>query len=112
METKEIRNVEYLRKLLNKYRNTSKASDDKTAFYTAEIKLVNYYELGCVITDMIKLCILSLDQDAQNVSDTVKKSSVNVARILEVALQLFPLDEFELLTEINDLVVADSNNND
>ena len=112
MENKETRNVEYLRKLMNKYRNISKVSDDKTAFYTAEIKLVNYYELGCVITDMIKLCILSLDQDAQNVSDTVKNSSVNVARILEVALQLFPLDEFELLTEINDLVVADSNNND
>lgn len=112
MENKETRNVEYLRKLMNKYRNTSKVSDDKAAFYTAEIKLVNYYELGCVITDMIKLCILSLDQDAQNVSDTVKNPSVNVARILEVALQLFPLDEFELLTEINDLVIADNNNND
>ncbi|MDA6069154.1 hypothetical protein NJT12_05935 [Flavobacterium sp. AC] len=56
MEAKEIKNVEYLRKLVNKYLDISKEADNKTDC-SAEIKFVNYYELGCTITDMLKLCI-------------------------------------------------------
>jgi len=105
MEAKEIKDLQYLRKLMSQNLNTLKGPNDKTEFYTAEIKLVNYFELGCVITNMLKLCILALDHEAPKISGTVKNPSINVALILEVVMQLFPVDEFELLSEINELLI-------
>lgn len=92
---------------MSKYLNTSKKSNDQTE-YSAEIKFVNYYELGCTITDMLKLCILALNEETRKPSEKGETSSVNVALILEVVLQMFPINELELLTEINELVMADS----
>ena len=109
MEAKEIKDLEYLKKLMSLYLNTLKTPKDNTEYYTAEIKLLHYGELGCVITNMLKLCILALDSEAQEISKRIKNPSVDVALILEVVLQLFPVDEFELLSEINDLFIADSN---
>jgi hypothetical protein len=57
---------------------------------------------------MLKLCILALDSESQEISQRIKNPSVDVGLILEVVLQLFPVDEFELLSEINELFVADS----
>jgi hypothetical protein len=110
MKKNEVKNFEYLKKLTSQYLNTLKAPNDKTEFYVAEIELADYSELGCVITNMLKLCILALDSEAPKISDTIKSPSINVALILEVVLQLFPVDEFELLSEINELLIADSNN--
>lgn len=107
MKTEEIKDLEYLRKLMTKYLNTLKTPNDKTEFYTAEIKFLNYYELGCVITNMLKLCVLALDSETQKISDTIRNPSINVSLILEVVLQLFPVDEFELLSEINEFLIAD-----
>ncbi|WP_428232119.1 hypothetical protein [Flavobacterium sp.] len=107
METNEIKNLNNLRKLIAPYFNTLKPANDTTEIYTAQIKLVNYYELGCVITNMIKLCVLALEQDAHKISGTGKNPSINVALILEIALQMFPMDEFELLSEINEMLISD-----
>lgn len=112
MEEKGIKDLEYLKKLVSRYLNTLKAPKDKTEYYTAEIKLLHYGELGCVITNMLKLCILALDSESQEISKRIKNPSVDVALILEVVLQLFPRDEFELLSEINELFIVDSNHVD
>jgi len=61
---------------------------DESKTYTAQIKVLNYFELGCVISDMIKLCILALDHDLHNVGEK-KKQSINVSLILVTVLQLF-----------------------
>ncbi|MFH6994782.1 hypothetical protein [Flavobacterium sp. FlaQc-48] len=108
METKEIKDLEYLKKLMSLYLNTLKTPTDNTEYFTAEIKLLHYGELGCVITNMLKLCILALDSEAQEISKRIKNPSVDVVLILEVILQLFPVDEFELLSEINELLIANS----
>lgn len=109
MEIAETKKLENLKKLMNLYLNTLKTPTDNTEYYTAEIKLLHYGELGCVITNMLKLCILALNSEAQEISKRIKNPSVDVALILEVVLQLFPVDEFELLSEINELLIADSN---
>ena len=109
MEAKEIKDLEYLKKLMSLYLNTLKMSANNTEYYIAEIKLLLYGELGCVIANMLKLCILALNSEAQEISKRIKNPSVDVALILEVVLQLFPVDEFELLSEINELLIEDSN---
>ena len=98
METKESKDLEYLRKLMSRCLNTLKTPTDNTEYYTAEIKLLNYGELGWVISNMLKLCILGLDTESQKISKTIKNPTIDVALILEVVLQLFPVDKFELLS--------------
>ena len=108
MEIAETKKLEDLKKIINLYLNTLKPPTDNTEYYTAKIKLLHYGELGCVIRNMLKLCILALDSESQEISQRIKNPSVDVGLILEVVLQLFPVDEFELLGEINELFVADS----
>ncbi|MCV2486254.1 hypothetical protein OD917_15055 [Flavobacterium sp. SH_e] len=55
---------------------------------------------GCVVTDMLKLCILALEQDALKISETNKSKSINVDLILDTVLQLISMDEFEFLSEM------------
>lgn len=108
METTEIKTLEHLKKLTSLYFRTLKP-DEKNESNIAKIKFVNYYELGCVITNMLKMCILALDHDADKISMT-NRNQINVSLILETVLEMFPLDEFEFLSEISDLVIEDSKN--
>jgi hypothetical protein len=107
METNEIKNLEKIRKLSVRYFNTLKHID-KTNIYTAEIRVLNYYELAYVISNMLKLCIVALDPEAPEISKTVKNQSINVAVILEIVTQLLPIDEIEFLDEIHPLIFDDA----
>lgn len=64
--------------------------------------MLNYYELAATITEILKLCIIALDYDAHKPEST-KYSPINVGLILEMVLEMFPTDEFELITEINEM---------
>lgn len=103
MEMTETKKLENLEKIIGKYFNTS-TSNNASEFYTAQIK-INYYELGCVITNMLKMCILTLDEDG-HIKSSTNKNPINVSLILEMVLEMFPLNEFEFLGEINEMVVG------
>lgn len=105
MKIDETKSLDNLKRLADGYLNTLKPTSDKREFYTAEIKVMNYSELGCIITNMLKLCILALNQDEYEISETVQ-STIDVGLVLEVALQFFPNDEFDLLSEINQVLVS------
>jgi hypothetical protein len=108
METIETKNLERLKKLSSLYFNTLKPSNDESETYTVQIKLSNYSELGCVITEILKLCIVALDHDAHKSSYTLKNSPINVALVLEMVLEMFPTNEFDVLDEINQMFVANN----
>ncbi len=97
----EIEKLKNLKKLSAQYLNILKPNGKKG--YNAEIKMLNYSELGCVIISMLKLCILALEQSNN------KNSSIDVGLILEQALHLFPTDEMELLDLINEMLLLESN---
>lgn len=98
METAEIEKVNYLKKQSAQYLNILKSAEKG---YNAEINVLNYSELGCVITNMLKLCILALE------NDNYKKPLIDVGLVLEQALQLFPTDEMELLDIINEMQIKE-----
>lgn len=104
MERNEIKNAEDLKKLTERYFTTLNPTNDKTDHYTLPIKMRNYYELGCTISEIIKLCIVALEQEAHQTSTTIKYSPINVALILELVLEMFPLDEMEFLSCIGEVV--------
>ncbi|OXB23517.1 hypothetical protein B0A80_11285 [Flavobacterium tructae] len=104
METNEFKNLEQLQKITARYFHNSKSANDNVEANTTQIKFVNYSELGSVITDMLKLCILALNQNRYENSET----GINVGLILETVLQIFPVDEFEFLSEISQMVATSS----
>ncbi|WP_240622567.1 hypothetical protein [Flavobacterium crocinum] len=68
--------------------------------YEAKIKLSSYTELISIITQMLKSCILVLELNANKDSD--------IALMLEMVLQLLPVDEFELLDRISEIAKVES----
>ena len=103
METNETQTLEKLKKLSAQYFTTLQPTNEANS-YTAQFKVVNYLELGCLITDLLKLCILALDNDMHNFSKKDKSSSINVSLILETVLNLFPMDEMEFLGYVGEIV--------
>lgn len=103
MEIDEIKKLETIRVLSGRLLNALKPADDKRGMYNAEIRVYGYCELACVIRNLMKLCIIALDHDSAEVPPTIENQYIDVGLILGIALQLFPVDEFELLNEIADL---------
>ncbi|WDF64776.1 hypothetical protein [Flavobacterium sp. KACC 22763] len=103
METNETEKLQKLQKLTAQYFTTLKPADEANSF-TAQFKVVNYLELGCLITDLLKLCILALDNDMHNFSKKDNSSAINVSLILETILHLFPMDEMEFLGFVGEVV--------
>lgn len=111
MENIQIEKLEKLKLLINKHCDIKNKSVAEKEVYTTQLKWLNYYELGCVITEMLKLCILAVDQEKHEIAEMRKSPSVNVSLILETVLQMFPLDELELLSEISEMLHSDSHIN-
>ena len=108
METIEIKKLENLKQLIARHHNINNKATAEKEMCTTHINLLNYYELGCIITEMLKLCVLALDQDAHQISETRKNPAINVSLILETVLGMFPLGELELLSEITEMMHSDS----
>jgi hypothetical protein len=107
MEIDEIEKLETIKRLTSNCLNTLRPVDNKNRIHSAEIKVYDYYELASVIRNLMKLCIVALDHDGAEVPDTIENKSIDVGLILGIALQLFPIDEFELLDEISILFPVD-----
>jgi len=107
METNETQNLERLKKLTAQYFTTLKPTNEANS-HTVQFKVVNYLELGCIITDLLKLCILALDQDMNNFQKADKSSSINVSLILETVVHIFPMDEMEFLGCVGEVVDLNS----
>ena len=110
METDEVEKLETIKRLTFSCLGTLRPVGNKSGIHSAEIKVYDYYELASVIRNLMKLCIVALDHDGAEVPNTINNKTIDVGLILGIALQLFPIDEFELLNEISILFPADANN--
>lgn len=103
METDEIVKLKKIGMLSERLLNTLKHAEDKRGMYIAEIRVYDYYELASIIKNLMKLCITAVHYDRVEVPPTIANQHIDVGLILGIALQLFPIDEFELINEISDL---------
>lgn len=104
METTEIKNIDFIKKLAARYFQTLKPAPDNSKDYIAQIKVSSYVELGGLITALLKLCILALDEDTNKITEKNSNEPINVGLILETVLQLFPLEEMEFLSDVGEVV--------
>jgi hypothetical protein len=101
MKTDETEKLETIKRLTANCLRTLKPAKDKSSIHNAHIRFYDYYELASVIRNLMKLCIIALDHDTAEVPETVKDQSIDIGLILGIALQLFPIDEFELINELS-----------
>ncbi len=56
-----------------------------------------------MVSDLLKASIILLNPDARGLSSFTKDNQVNVMTLLEIALQLLPEEEMELLDDLHQL---------
>lgn len=100
---------ESLRVIMKRTFKTLQAvKNDKNNVYKVEVKVSNYYEMVYTSSNILKLCILALGPEAPEFPVTVKDKSIDIAAVLEIVLQLLPLQEIEFLDEMNELLKEDN----
>ncbi|MEO8239334.1 MAG: hypothetical protein ABI793_04310 [Flavobacterium sp.] len=89
--------IKYFTKLKpdNKNRNLFKTG--------LELKVSSYNELNLLVSDLLKVSIAVLKSNESGSSDSASVGGINVLILLEIALQLLPDAEIELLDELHKL---------
>ncbi|WP_339919609.1 hypothetical protein [uncultured Flavobacterium sp.] len=102
METNKIKSLEDLKTLARKSFIVLKP-DDRKGHYNITLPVKSYTELHLFILDIVKLSLLALDAEQESVT-SIKNPCVAIRGVLEIVLQLVPLEEAELLDKIHQLV--------
>lgn len=111
MRTNEIKTLEDLKGYAVRYFKTLEPVEGKEHIHVAEIRVSSYSELLYIASNMLKLCVLALRDDAEpEITHTVKNPSINVVVVLEIVAQLIALEEIELLDVIHELFIDDPEN--
>lgn len=72
---------------------------DADGAFSTTVRFSGYAGLLCTVSDLMKLCTLVLLSDEPHVSPLVGDTRIDLAAILELALQLMPRTEAEFLDE-------------
>ncbi|WP_343614402.1 hypothetical protein [Flavobacterium sp.] len=110
-----IQNKERLAELLeliNKGRYFTKLKPElrENNSFTIPLKVSSYNELNMMVSDLLKASIVLMNKEAHSLAVFHKDADINVLTLLEIALQLLPEDEMELLDEVYKVNKAKNNN--
>ena len=103
MKTENKESVTEFLDLMSKIKYFTKLKPDNknSNLFKIELKIASYNELNLLVSDLLKVSIAALKSDAPDSSTSV--SGINVLLLLEIALQLLPDAEIELLDELHKL---------
>ncbi|WP_166919315.1 hypothetical protein [Flavobacterium poyangense] len=102
MEIQHNKSVTEFSELMNKAHYFTKLKREHTTdgSFNVALKVSSYNELNLMVSDLLKASILVLKNDTQSVSND---ADINVMTLLEIALQLLPEDEMELLDDLHEV---------
>lgn len=89
-------------KRLNKF-NKLKPENKSCNSLNVTLKVSGYNQLNLMVSDLLKASILLLHHDAPSLPSHTVNTDINVMTLLEIALQLLPEEEMELLDELHKL---------
>lgn len=98
METDQIKTLEEFKDFASYHFKLLKPSRDKVGESIREIRFYGYTDMTCLGVNLIKMCL--------NVvySDELDNREIYLGSVLELALQLIPSAEIEVLDEIYRMV--------
>ena len=103
MEIKQAIKAETVLELMNKvnYFTKLKSENKESNSFTIPIKVSGYNELNMMVSDLLKASIILLNPEANGLSSFTKDKNINVMTLIEIALQLLPEEEMELLDDLH-----------
>ncbi len=103
METKHKESATELLELMDRVKYFSKLKPDNNDndSFGVTLKVSCYNELNLMVSDLLKASIILLNEDARNLSSLTTVADINVMTLLEIALQLLPEEEMELLDDLH-----------
>lgn len=76
-----------------------KKKQNESLNYVVSLEVTDYKDLFFTLADVLKVAIIALDTE-ENSSKLIIDSRSNIKTLLEIALQLIPFQEAEMLDEI------------
>lgn len=103
MELKNKERAEELLQLMNKgkYFTKLKLVHKEDTSFTMPLKVCSYNELNLMVSDLLKASIVLMNKEARSMAVFHKETDINVLTLLEIALQLLPEEEMELLDDLH-----------
>lgn len=82
-------------KRMNKF-STLQSEDNS---FSIPLKISGYNELNIMVSDLLKASIVLMNKEARSLANF--ESDINVVTLLEIALQLLPDQEMEVLDDLH-----------
>lgn len=76
---------------------TNLKSEQQHDSVAPHLKIASYNELNLTISSLLRTCIQTLKNDPS-------ETDIDIINLLEIAIQLLPHDEMELLDELNKIL--------
>ncbi|MCC9019136.1 hypothetical protein [Flavobacterium lipolyticum] len=76
---------------------TSLKPEQQNDLVVSRFKIASYHELNSTISSLLRTCIQTLKNDPS-------ETDIDIMNLLEIALQLLPSDEMELLDELHKIL--------
>ncbi|OUL62727.1 hypothetical protein [Flavobacterium sp. AJR] len=101
MEIQHKESAKELLELMNKGKYFTKLKPENSIdnSFSVALKVSCYDELNLMVSDLLKASILILK--TENLSNLTANADINVMTLLEIALQLLPEEEMELLDDLH-----------
>jgi len=103
METKHTKQLtEFLEsmKRINKF-DKLKSENRSDNSFSVTLKVSGYNELNLMVSDLLKSSIVLMNKEARSLAVFESDTDINVVTLLEIALQLLPDQEMELLDDLH-----------
>lgn len=85
---------------MNKF-STLKLDDNDNNSFSVPLKVSGYNELNLMVSDLLKASIVLMNKEARSLANFESDTDINVVTLLEIALQLLPDQEMELLDDLH-----------
>ena len=105
MKTEEMQSLTELHEYIKTRRffTLLKPCEFREQSYNVPLLFSGHADVIFTVMDIIKVAILALEVDEPYDSNHIINSRINIRNLLEIALQLIPLEEMQLLDEIHQL---------
>lgn len=102
MEIKHKHVTEFLESMnrINKF-NKLKPENKNDNSLNVTLNVSGYNELNLMVSDLLKSSIVLMNKEARSLAVFESDTDINVVTLLEIALQLLPDQEMELLDDLH-----------
>lgn len=108
--TSEIKTLAEFKHFASYHFKILKPAKNIYAGHKLEVRVSGYANMVGLACNLIKMCTYASPSDGHYITDLIKDPHIDISSVLEFALQLVPHTELEVLDEIHQLLIDDSEN--